>query len=305
MYGLTPILEIVELTKEKITFTLENCDLSFVNALRRVMIAEVPTMAIDMVHIQENTSVLFDEFIAHRLGLIPLWSDDAVHFKTPQTCSCIGDCPECTVEFQLNVIAQHEPLTVTSEHLKCLSANKSVFPLLMRSAASGDSQLADDFEASPYAHAEGAPVVIARLNPRQALKVKCLATKGIGKLHSKWSPTCSVIVQHEPEVILGRVDELIEEEKQALKNSCPTQVFKYDAVTQRIEVDDPRRCMFCQECVYYATDELKKPDLIIVREQPNRFTVTVESTGVLPPEKIVQEGLRVLGEKIRAVGLTS
>ena len=44
-------LEILELTKDTIRFTLSNCDVSLANALRRVMISEVPTMAIHMVNI--------------------------------------------------------------------------------------------------------------------------------------------------------------------------------------------------------------------------------------------------------------
>lgn len=67
-----PVLAIQKLDAESIQFTLEKADLSLANALRRVMIAEVSTMAIDLVTITANSSVLPDEFIAHRLGLLPV-----------------------------------------------------------------------------------------------------------------------------------------------------------------------------------------------------------------------------------------
>ena len=72
-----PKIEILKLDKSRIIFVLSNVDISVANALRRVMIAEVPTLAIDEVDIEINNTVLHDEFIAHRLGLIPLFSESA------------------------------------------------------------------------------------------------------------------------------------------------------------------------------------------------------------------------------------
>lgn len=66
--------EILEVSPEKIKFVLNNCDVSFANALRRILIAEVPTMAPHLISVYENTSVLHDEFLAQRIGLIPFYS---------------------------------------------------------------------------------------------------------------------------------------------------------------------------------------------------------------------------------------
>lgn len=59
-------------TDTELDVVLQNCDTVLANVLRRIMIAEVPTVAIELVQFEENTTVLPEEFIAHRLGLLPL-----------------------------------------------------------------------------------------------------------------------------------------------------------------------------------------------------------------------------------------
>lgn len=63
------------MNEEEIVFDMIGIDAAIANAFRRILISEVPTMAIERVVIQENTSIIQDEVLAHRLGLIPIKAD--------------------------------------------------------------------------------------------------------------------------------------------------------------------------------------------------------------------------------------
>lgn len=120
-YQRFPTVKIRELKDDYVKFELRNTDASIANALRRVMISEVPTIAIDLVEIEVNSTALNDEFIAHRLGLIPLTSDRAMSMRLSRDCdACDGDgqCEFCSVEFHLRVkCVGDQHLDVTSSDL--------------------------------------------------------------------------------------------------------------------------------------------------------------------------------------------
>lgn len=130
-YQRFPRVKIRELKDDFAKFELRDTDASIANALRRVMIAEVPTVAIDLVEIEVNSSVLNDEFIAHRLGLIPLTSGRAMSMRFSRDCdACDGDgqCDYCSVEFHLRAkCINDQTLDVTSKDL--ISADPSVVPV--------------------------------------------------------------------------------------------------------------------------------------------------------------------------------
>ena len=67
----TPLISVESLQEDAMVFRLTRTDPSIANALRRIMIAEVPSIAIDLVEIETNTTVLNDEFIAHRWAGLP------------------------------------------------------------------------------------------------------------------------------------------------------------------------------------------------------------------------------------------
>jgi DNA-directed RNA polymerase II subunit RPB3 len=101
---LVPSIKILAMDLTSIHFELSNTDLTIANALRRIIICEVPTMAIDIVEIEENTTALHDEFLAHRLGLIPLVSVDIDNFVYLNQCDCTyANCEKCAVRFDMVV----------------------------------------------------------------------------------------------------------------------------------------------------------------------------------------------------------
>jgi len=281
-------IEIKELKKDSITFLLKNCDTSVANALRRVIISEVPTMAIDLVDIENNSSVLHDEFIAHRLGLIPLTSSKVDKFLYTRDCSCPGHCPQCSVEFNLSVrCTDDQTLDVTSLDLK--SRDPDVVPVDAMDAP-------DNYGEQERAEAG---ILLVKLRKNQEVKLKAVAKKGVGKEHAKWSPACGVTFQFEPVIHLNetRMLELTEEQKQEFAKCCPTKVYKYDENSQQVEIENIRGCTFCQECVLRAVD-MGKEDLVQIQVKEDNFLFTVESTGSLPPEEIVLSAFGVLKEKL-------
>ena len=68
-------IKVLSLSEEDITFDIAGIDPSMANALRRIFISEIPTMAIEKVNLWQNTSVIPDEVLAHRMGLVPIKVD--------------------------------------------------------------------------------------------------------------------------------------------------------------------------------------------------------------------------------------
>ncbi|CAG2118528.1 unnamed protein product, partial [Medioppia subpectinata] len=94
-------IEIIRSEENEMEFDLIGVDCSLANAFRRILIAEVPTMAIEKVFINNNTSLLQDEFLAHRLGLIPIKADPRF-FEYRQEGDTKGT-PQDTIVFNLCV----------------------------------------------------------------------------------------------------------------------------------------------------------------------------------------------------------
>ena len=98
-------IEVVVNTFETLEVELKGIDASLANALRRIIIAEVPTMAFHKVMLYQNTSVLPDELLVHRLGLLPLKADpnDFEARKEDQELSA-----ENSLKFELKVVCRRK-----------------------------------------------------------------------------------------------------------------------------------------------------------------------------------------------------
>src|SRR5690349_15369228 len=102
-----PKIEILSNKDDALRFILSDTDPSVANAFRRIMINEVSTLAIDIVEVLENSSVLHDEFIVHRLGLLPLRVHTAQgvdQFVENADCTCDDRCAHCSVTLTLDEI---------------------------------------------------------------------------------------------------------------------------------------------------------------------------------------------------------
>ncbi len=171
-------IRVLENNKEqgKLSFILKDSNPVYVNTLRRIMVAEVPTMSIDEVEFFKNNSILYDEIITHRLGLIPL-KTDLKSYNLLDKCKCEGKgCNRCQVKLVLRVIKGG--CTVYSSELK--SKDPAIKPVHLN-------------------------IPIVKLLKGQTLELEATAMLGRGKEHTKWSP-CHAYYKYRPIVeILGEV----------------------------------------------------------------------------------------------------
>ncbi|CAH9114966.1 unnamed protein product [Cuscuta europaea] len=288
-----PKIKIREVKDDYMKFELRDTDASIANALRRVMIAEVPTIAIDLVEIECNSTVLNDEFLSHRLGLIPLTSERAMSMRFSRDCdACDGDgqCEFCSVEFYLRVkCLGDQTLDVTSKDL--LSSDHTVVPV--------------DYSDSTSPTPESKGIIIVKLRRGQELRLRAIARKGIGKDHAKWSPAATVTFMYEPDIYINEdmMDTLTLEEKRSIVESSPTKVFDIDPVTQQIVVVDAEAYTYDEE-VLKKIASMDKPGLIEINAREDSFIFTVESTGAIKASQLVLNAIEVLKQKLDAVRLS-
>lgn len=289
--------ERTELTKEdKVVFDLIDAPPSHANALRRTLLADVPSVAFDLIGIEQNTSVMPDEVMCHRIGLIPLNVDSSLFGFPPETPNPqTDDDKSYVILFGLHVIGgegpepdyssvdsdyEYElPPTYTGPSCKVMSSHlvwmpfpgqTSFFPI-------PPSVLHDDIE-------------ITHLVPGQVVHLYARAYKGTGSTHAKFSPVCTAYYRSLPRIEIDPC--LSDEYKTLLCETCPCHVFDIeeygDVVPKNI-----RNCTMCREC----TRNEQLSSFVKLGTVPNHYEFTVEGLGVKSAPQLVKEALQILRDK--------
>ncbi|KAA8534674.1 hypothetical protein F0562_032191 [Nyssa sinensis] len=303
-------VEVIRLTEDDMEFDMIGIDASLANAFRRILIAELATMAIEKVLIANNTSVIQDEVLAHRLGLVPIKVDPRLFDYMSE-----NDVPneKNTIVFKLHVQCERggPRLTVKSDELKWLpngsqfllgtghstsTSNSTSKPKTYTSFSCRQDYL-PEFSNNPIAP-EHPDIIIAKLGPGQEIELEAHAVKGMGKTHAKWSPVATAWYRMLPEVVL--LQEVEDEKAEELIKKCPVNVFDIEDIAngkKRATVARPRACTLCRECIRGEGWD----KFVAIRRVRDHFIFTIESTGALPPEVLFTEAVKILEDKCERV----
>jgi DNA-directed RNA polymerase subunit D len=257
-------VKVLEKDDTNMHILVRGVDVSFMNALRRIVLSEVPSMAIDEVVIIENSSVLQDEIIAHRLGLVPLRTD-LDSYNLPEECSCRSEfgCNLCRVTLALDVEAKEGARTVYSADL--ISENPSIVPVSDK-------------------------IPILKLAKEQKIKLEAYARLGKGKNHAKWQPVSMCTYKYYPRIEIAKNCSVCGK----CVDICPRRVFVKKAGS--IEVNNLTACTICQDCMNVCPES---PPAVQVSGEENAFIFNLESTTALPPERIMAEASTILEKQLK------
>lgn len=242
-------IEVIKKTDKDLMLLFKNMPVYIANSIRRACISDVPTMAISKIYVFENTSVMNDQMLAHRIGLIPLKTPIG-KYRLKEECDCEGECPNCTLYLQLSVEAKDDYVTVKAGDIK--SEDPDVYPL--------------------YPETE-----IVKLAPGQKIELTLTARMGRGREHAKWSPVTVAVVRGEPIITINNNNcdlcgKCVEE--------CPKKILEIK--DGKLTFSDRYSCTTCELCM-----EVCKKNAINVDINEDSSLFYIESVGQLDPFDIL------------------
>lgn len=254
-------VDFIDLKERSAKLIISDTKPYFVNALRRIMLADLPKLAIEDVIFYDNTSSLFDEIIAHRLGLIPLPTD--LKLLVPRDkCTCGGKgCPNCTVRYTLS---KEEPGMVYS----------------------GDLQPEKEMWAVVDPN-----IPIVELFEGQRLILEAEAILGRGRDHAKWQAVQAPAYKFYPKIEINQ-DKLDRETIDKCIAICPRNVFAEE--DGKLVVKEVERCSLCRSCM-----EVCEEGAIKVTGDDTKFIFKFETDGSLSARDALIGSARILEEKYK------
>lgn len=255
-------VDIVELKPKKAVLKIEGTRPYFVNSIRRIMLAELPKLAVKDVVIYDNTSPLFDEIISHRLGLVPIPTDlSLLTFRDECVCKGKG-CPNCTVRYTLSK-----------------EGEGTVY--------SGDLQP----EEKSWAIKEDKIPIVELFND-QRLILEVEAVLGCGKDHAKWQPVQAPGYKYYPIV---EIDQKNCDLCKKCVEACPKNILEIK--NNKLVVSDIEKCTVCKSCT-----EICEKNAITVKGDENKFIFHFETDSSLTAKDVLRESAKILAEKYAEFG---
>ncbi|KAA1123575.1 DNA-directed RNA polymerase core subunit rpc40 [Puccinia graminis f. sp. tritici] len=312
-------IKICRLSSTSMEFDLIGIDASIANALRRIMLAEVPTVAIEDVFVWNNTSLVHDEVLAQRLGLVPLKIDPRlIDMRTDEGATDLN-----TIVFKLVVNCRRNPHVLKTEKdpLK-LYQNSLVTTEALEWEPKGDQ--VDMFGSEPPRPVQN-DIVLVKMRPGQEIRAEMHCVKGIAKDHAKFSPVATAsyrllphIVIHEPipepdclkfqscfspgviEIVNGPKGGKTCKVKNPRNDSVSREVLRHPEFEGKVTLGRVRDHFICESYCLLLSTNLVRTDLLVLFLL-FFLIVNVESTGVYSPQEIPLEACEVLLLKIRTV----
>ncbi|KDD74930.1 hypothetical protein H632_c981p1 [Helicosporidium sp. ATCC 50920] len=288
-------IEVKSYTEDEMTFEMRGASCALANALRRTMIAETPTMAIEHVFVVNNTSIIPDEMLAHRLGLVPLLAHPR-DFEWRRSDESLTD-RNCTV-FRLKVRCWRDSNGVV--------VNGSVYSDALEWLPAG-SEMPEEtgcvFAQSQEGRLSQGPgpvedkILLARLRPGQEIEIECVAVKGVGEDHAKFSPVATAWYRLLPEVVLLR--EVRGEDAHELQRELPglVEVSPQGLASVDSSTDHALKHDKLLERVRRLSGEERWQGAIQLRKLKTAFLFTIQSTGAWMPHELFSHATRVVASK--------
>ncbi|XP_065355743.1 DNA-directed RNA polymerases I and III subunit RPAC1 [Calliphora vicina] len=298
-YGLADDPVDIETFKKKmqiIVVRYENNELEFdmigvhpaiANAYRRLMLSEVPSMAFEKVFIYNNTSIIQDEVLAHRIGLIPVKADPRLFEYRSEEDEQGTELD--TLEFELKVKCTRRKDVKDSSNFETIYKNHKVYSGQIKWLPRGkQAQLYSESDVGCIQD----DILISQMRPGHEFDLKLVAVKGVGKDHAKFSPVATAFYRLLPEIKLKR--EVKGKDAILLQKCFSPEVIGIDD-DERAYVKNARYDT-CSRNVYRYPELADSVEMSRIRDH---YIFSVESVGALKPDVIFVEAVKVLKKKCR------